>query len=411
MKNKIGNILLSLAVAFGLWLYVITVVSPGSTQTYYNIPVVIEGEPVLNDDRGLMITSTSTSTITVTLSGNRTDLSKVDNKNITVKADVSKIYEPGSQIEVVPTISFPGNVPNNAFVIETKSPQKLYFTVERRLSKDVPVEVRWIGSAPEGFMTDRENRVLDYPLINVTGPQSVVNQIEKAIIDVDLNEQRESISADYHYTLCNAEDEPVDAELIVTNVEEVRLDVKIERVKDLMLAVSVTEGGGAKEANAEVTLNVDTIRVSGSEAVLEMLGDTLIIGNINLAEVTKNTVIAFAVPLPEGVTNRTGVTEVEAAVKLNGLATKDFVIYRIESIHVPEGLDVELITEKLDLQVRGPAAQIARLMATDLTVQVDFTGAEIGTSTFRAVVSFPEGFEDVGTLRIDSVSAAVTAAK
>ena len=34
MKRKIGSVLLSLACAFGLWLYVITTVSPGSTDTY-----------------------------------------------------------------------------------------------------------------------------------------------------------------------------------------------------------------------------------------------------------------------------------------------------------------------------------------------------------------------------------------
>ena len=33
MKRKIGYMLLSLAIAFGLWLYVITTVSPGSSDT------------------------------------------------------------------------------------------------------------------------------------------------------------------------------------------------------------------------------------------------------------------------------------------------------------------------------------------------------------------------------------------
>ena len=44
MKNKVLTALFSLAVAFGLWLYVITVVSPGSEATFYNIPVVFQGE-------------------------------------------------------------------------------------------------------------------------------------------------------------------------------------------------------------------------------------------------------------------------------------------------------------------------------------------------------------------------------
>ena len=34
MKNKITSFLLALAIAFGLWVYVITSVSPGSVDTY-----------------------------------------------------------------------------------------------------------------------------------------------------------------------------------------------------------------------------------------------------------------------------------------------------------------------------------------------------------------------------------------
>lgn len=409
MKNKLGSVLLSVLIAFGMWWYVITSVSPGSKQTYNNIPVVTEGEAVLSE-RGLMITARSANAVNLELSGNRTDLSKVNSYNITVKANVSQIYEPGTH-SIQYTQSFPGNVPNNAFVIESKSPEKLYYTVERRVSKDVPVEVKWIGAAPDGFISDRENRVLDFPFVNIIGPESVVNEIAKATIDVDLNEQRESISQDYQYTLCNAEDEPVDAQLIVTNVEEIHLDVKIQRVRDLALAVNLVDGGGAKAANAVVKLSVDSIRVSGSEAALNLLGDTLVVGTVNLAEITRDTIMRFAVVLPEGVSNRTGVTEVEADITLTGLSSKEFTVQRINYINVPEGMEVELITEKLQLLVRGPAAQIAKLTEIYITVTVDFTGAEIGTSTFRAVVTYADGFEDVGTLRVDSVSATLTLAE
>ena len=58
MKNKITSFLLALIIAFGLWVFVITTVSPGSVETFYNIPVVREGESVLQE-RGLMITQVS----------------------------------------------------------------------------------------------------------------------------------------------------------------------------------------------------------------------------------------------------------------------------------------------------------------------------------------------------------------
>lgn len=407
MKNKLLSALLSVAVAFGLWLYVITAVSPGSKETYYNIPVVLEGEGVLAE-KGLMVTARSYDSVNLELSGNRTDLSKVDAKNITVKVDLSKINEPGTQIGLNYTYSFPGNVPSNAFVVESKTPDRLYYNVERRENKDVPVEVRWIGSAAEGFMSDRENKVLDYPVVNISGPESVVEQIEKAIVEVDLTGQRESISESFLYTLCNEADEPVNAELITTNVEQIRLDVAIRRVKDLTLSYTLVEGGGARENNVEITLSLETIRVSGSEAALDVLGDKLNIGTINLMEITKNTTMTLPVTLPEGVKNLTGVTDVDVEIKLTGLASKEFTVQNIVTANIPEGMKVDLITEKLNVAVRGPAAQIAKLTAEDIVITVDFTNAEVGTSTFRGTVSFPEEFEDVGALRVDSVSAAVT---
>ena len=56
MKNKFVAVLLSLFLATAMWLYVITVESPGSQETIYNIPVVLANESVLTE-RGLMITS------------------------------------------------------------------------------------------------------------------------------------------------------------------------------------------------------------------------------------------------------------------------------------------------------------------------------------------------------------------
>ena len=163
MKNKIYAALLSLACAFCLWLYVISAVSPGSTDTYYNIPIVWEGESLLNEN-GLMVTAVSSNTVNLKLSGNRSDLSRVNSGNITIKADLSAIREPGSQIRInYSTPTFPGDVASNAFVIESKDPDSIYVTVVRRVSKTVPMEVIWNGSPAEGFMIDRENKVLDFP--------------------------------------------------------------------------------------------------------------------------------------------------------------------------------------------------------------------------------------------------------
>ena len=405
MKSKLSTILLSVAIAFGLWAYVITSVSPGSEETYYNIPVVMDGESVLAE-RNLMITQSSAANVTLKLSGNRTDLYKVNSQNITLKSDLSKVYDEGTHY-IGYSIAYPGDVASNAFEVISQTPKYITITVERRVTKPVPVEVKWIGSTPEGFMSDRENRVLDFDEITISGPASTADLIEKAVIEVDLSEQRESISQSFRYTLCDAEGNAVDAGNITTNVEEVRLDVKIRRVKEVELKLDVTYAGGATEANTVITVIPATIRLSGGEAVLEELGDVIVLGKINLADIKNSQNLMYTINLPEGVTNETGVTEVQVNIAFGGLVTKEVVVEQFRIINVPENLQAELITERLNVTLRGPAAIISRLTAEDVIAVVDFSGAEADTATFKASFVFGEGFESVGALGAYAVSAMV----
>ena len=96
-KNKLYSMVLSLAVAMCLWLYVSQNVSIEEDNTFSNIPVVMEGESVLNE-RNLMVTSLSNSTVSLHLTGVRSELSKLDSSKLAAKVDLSQITEPGERI-------------------------------------------------------------------------------------------------------------------------------------------------------------------------------------------------------------------------------------------------------------------------------------------------------------------------
>ena len=406
MKSKATSILLSLVIAFGLWLYVVTNVSQEADYTIYNVPVVMEGETVLNE-RNLMITSVSADDVDLTLSGNRSDLAKVNNGITVLKVDLTKIYDPGEKIALTYNPIFPSDVATNALTIENRHPANIFITVEARRNKEVPVEVVWIGSTPDGFMSDRENRILDYSSVTVVGPASVADLIEKAVIEVDLSEQRESISPDYRYTLCDKDGNPVDAELITTNVENVHLDVKIHKVKEVKLVAEVIYGGGATEKNTMVLIEPDTIRLSGGGAVLEELGDSISLGKIDLSTIEKSQELTIPITLPEGVTNLSNITEAKVEIRFSGLAVKEFEVENIEAINVPEGLEADVIEKKMTVILRGPAAELMKIDSEDISVWADLTGAVAGTSTFRATVHLGEAFSAIGAIRSYSVTANV----
>lgn len=409
-KSKLYSILLSVVVAFGLWLYVVSNVSQEDDITFYNIPVVMTGETVLAE-RNLMITSVSTNTVSLNLSGTRSDLNKLDNSNIIVKVDLSNIDEPGEKIplSISPSnITYAADVSNDAFTVEQRNPEVIYVDVDYRRTKDVEVKVKWTGSRSENYIYDTENATLDYPSVTVIGPAAVADQIEYAQIEVDLTDRSESFSESFRYTLCNADGEPVDAEQITTNVEQIQMDVKIQQIKELDLVANIIYGGGASEQNTTITVQPETIRVSGGEALLEELGDSLMVCTINLAELEKsNNELKYTISLPEGVTNQTGVTEAVVTVKITGVSTKEFVIDNIQSIDVPEGMEAEIINANLTIKVRGPSAELLLLQEEDITAVVDFSAAEVGTATYKATITFAEGFESIGALKTYSVSATV----
>lgn len=404
MKNKFLTALLSLVIAFGIWLYVITVDAPDFTDTIYDIPVTFANETVLNEN-GLILTATPDTTVDLTLSGNRSDVIKCDRSNITVKVDLAKVYEAGEH-ELEYAISYPSGVSNNAFDVE-KFPGTVTVTVGKWSRKEVPVQVVCEGKVPSGYVADTENVVKDYSVIALEGPATVVDQIESAVIRIDLDDQKTSISESYRYTLTDANGNPVDAEYIEVNVEEIHLDVKIQRTKDVKLVIKLVDGGGATSINSVLDYEPKTIKMAGSEQVLEEL-EEIVLGTINLAEYLETTEFVYTIPELEGVTNLSGITEVTAQLSFPTLKTQEFTVEEFEIVNVPEGMKAELITAKLAITVRGPSADVLRLQPENIIATVDFTDAQLGTSTFKVNVTFADSFSALGAVGSCTVTATVT---
>jgi len=401
-RNNLISFLIAFVIAFGLWLYVVTFVSVESSKTVYNIPVVFEGETVMTTDRNLMITSGENATVNLKLTGSRSDLNKVDNDNIVVKVDLTKVYDPGKH-ELTYSLGYPGDVPNDAFSVE-KYPSLVTIVVEQKLTREIPVKVVYNGSAPEGFLVDQENALLDYTHVNVVGPSSVVEQIDHARIEVDLEGQTESISQNYRYTLCDAEDEPVDVAMVTTNVAEVHLDLKIQRFEEIPLVLTIHYGGGAESHTTNISVDPKTIKVSGSEVLLEGLTE-LNLGTIDLATITEDTETTFPINLPEGVTNLSGIDEAVVKISFIGLSMEEFTINQIRVINVPEGMDYELINQAIKVTLRGETPLIMAIQPEDIEIVVDLTGKEIGTATVKATVVIKnEAYKEVGAVGSYSVN-------
>ncbi len=402
MKNKVFAALLSVAVAFGLWLYVITFVSTQKEDTFYDIPVSFRNESIL-EDRGLMITDRETPTVTLELSGSRSNMNKLNRSNITLVVDLSTIFDTGEQ-KLSYTIIYPGDIPANSIVEKNRDPGQITLNIERYAVKEVPVELVFSGQVPEEYIVDEEHPVLDHEMVTVSGPASVVDQIAQAQIEIDLEGRTESISGSYRYRLCDKAGQPVNSEQIKTNVAEVAVTVKIQRTKQIRLTATVIDGGGATGSTTTVEFFPGVITVSGSATVLDDL-EELNLGTIALSDYPRDSVLIFPINLPNGVISESGETEASASLKFINLGTKTIDVTNIRPINVPEGMEAELLTQVLKVTLRGPRSLINVLEASDVSVTVDFSDRSPGTATIGATVTLSPGFGSVGAVGSLSVSA------
>ena len=359
MKSKILRFLLSLVIAFGIWLFVVSVVSPESETIIQGIPVILDGENILAD-RDLIIVSDKNFTVDLKLFGNRVDLKKLSASNITLLADLSQITTPGEH-NIRYAIVYPAIIKDGNVDALERNPQHITLTIAERGWKDVPVKVKYTGSVSTNYVADRQNPQFDHAMITVSGPVEELEKVDHASISVDLNGKVETIVGSFRPTLCTANGTPLnDTSKLTMNVNEVRATIKIHKIKKVPLVLEVIPGGGLTENDVKLTPTLESIVVSGSDSVLENL-DKLVVGQIHLAELMESTDLSFAITMPAGISNVTGVTELGVNVELlKQLDTYEFTLTRtqINLVNVPGNRHVKVLTEAIKVTIRGTKEEI-----------------------------------------------------
>ena len=403
-RNKLGSFLLALVIALGLWLYVVNYINTTHEQTLYNIPVGLEGKNILTADRGFMILSEDDYRVNITVSGSRKDVSKINAGNIQVVADLSKIDEPGEH-KVNYNVIYPGDVPTGA-VSAQKDPDRVTVVVARKKTKEIPVTVSYVGDVPADYIKDTAALELDHSYVEITGPEDVVDQINRANIVIDCRGITESIYESFRFELQDMYCQPVDAVWITTNVSEIKVYLPVVMVKQVPLTVTLVDGGGATADTTKLVIEPAQISISGSETALSAL-DELNLGIIDLAQITQDQELTYDITLPEGVTNVSNLPTATVRISFPKLATREFTITEFQQTNLAAGMKWETLTKQLTITVRGLKSDVQRLNAGDITVRLDLSGVE-NTSAVEPDILFSKNYESLGVLGSYSVSVQVT---
>ena len=408
MKNKIMTALLSLVIAFGIWMYVVSVVAPESERTYADVPIRIHGSNLL-ESRGLMLLSEQNMTVDLELSGTRTDLNKLSSANITVIADLSHITAPGEYV-VHYSVSYPGDISSSMTILSPAS-QTVTVQVVEWAQKEVPIKVAYAGQLAQGFEADKNNVTLDRETVIVSGPKTVIDTIHYAEVVVELDEQTSNIDKTLDLVFKTEDGKSVTSEHITADADHATVVLKINMVKTIQIKVKIMPGGGLTEEDAQYELANDSLVVSGPAAVLEELTEIVI--PIYIGELSESGKYTYAIRLPEGVSNESGMTQVDVQITLPKATSKtvDMTITQGMFQNLPEGLQFEILqpqSQSLPILLKGREHRLDPVTAENLRLSIDLSNATEGEKTYQVTVQIVDA-EGVEVASIYYVTLNITA--
>lgn len=375
-ESKIFNIILAILIAVGLWVYVTTIVNDESTKQISNIPVTVLGEDVLSN-KGLMLDPGVKLSVNLRLTGGRTTLVSIINSPLdyyTASIDVSGLDEAGTY-DLPVKISPKNALATSLVTIEGKNEQTIRVDVSKMKEKDIEVRSGMLSvTIPTGYRANQAE--ISPSTIRIRGPESVVNQIQYAQVNIPAGELTKTYSGDLPFEYVTSGGDVVDDADITASVDTVSVILPVVKTLELPLTVGYVYGGGVTKDNFQryVTCDIEpkTIQISGAEDdVAGLEGRSITLGDIDLSTVGENSQIKLPILLNSALTNDSGVSEATVTINVKGLDTRVIETNNIEIINASEPFTPTAVTQSLKVTVRGPTEALEKISDYQLRVVVD----------------------------------------
>ncbi len=265
MKNKLtNNIGLKVASVFFavlLWLIVTGINNPTIPQAFYNIPVELLHTELITDSGQMYEVLEGTDVISkVTVRAPSSVIKDLKDENIIATADVREL----SSLDTI-SIKLTTNVSNINSITGSNDIVKL--KIENKKSKALTLKATTSGEIESGYMIG--DITTDQNLVRISGPQSVIDTVAKASVDVNVTGITNDIVTNGEIKLYDAEDNEINTSKITQNIKSV--GVKISIWQKATVPVHFEIGGEVPQGYriiGEPEVSGETVEIAGKANVL-----------------------------------------------------------------------------------------------------------------------------------------------
>ncbi len=345
-KNRpwfLRNILMRAAAVFiavMMWLLVTNSSNPTIVIQVSNVAVRLTNTDALTDQGKVYQVLDGSDTIsTVYITAPRTIADAIRSDNVMATADLREMTPDGSV-----RVRLYTNIYNNQIDSISGSSETVRLSVEDRKRETFTIQASTTGDPAEGYVVG--DTTIEQNQLRVSGPESVVSSIVRAVATVDVSGATGNIYTDADIRLYDANDEQIDTSPLTMNISKVRVTVSILMTKDVHLGLVGVTGQPAAGymLSGENSVVPDHVLIAGRASALAAVSEVMLPAdavNVSGRDATMVKQVNLADYLPENTrlagTDTSGLAEISIGIVPKAYQSIQVSADIVELLDVPEG--------------------------------------------------------------------------
>lgn len=371
--------IVALMSAIALWIVVMNVDDP--TQSgYFTATVNIENAGYMAEQGKYFEIPDTSMTVRFKVTAIRSVMKNLSNSDFKAVADMEEIEQTEDGYRVPLTIT----ATRYATAVKFGSAvQYMYVNVENLATKQFTIKAVSSGEPAENCAVgdlDASPNVL-----KVSGPESVVNQIETAQATVNVTGASANLTDSVAPVLYDAEGNSVDSSKLTFNINSITVSAKILDVRTIPVEVAVTGEPAEGYACTQILVDPEKVRIKGSASALNAADKVVIPSDlIDISGTVENIerTIDITGYLPAGVELAdANERNVEITVVVEPYVTNTYQVptSRITAENVPDGYQLTFAEDTVSVEVTGLQSEMDAFTTEGLKAVIDLSGLSEGT--------------------------------
>lgn len=387
----------SILIAILLWAFVVYNQNPESTKFIGGIPITYTNVDALERE-GFVVLRQNDPTVDIRIKGRRLSIGKVDRSTVSASAEIPELragtYDIGIDVRL----------PISDVSITDKNPYVVRTVVERILTKELPVEIKYTGNAKDPFTS--VHATCEPEKVTVWGPESVISSVAALEASIDISSIVDGGVSVLKYRIINQNGDDVTSDAnIRKSTDTISVTSSIYRVKDVKVVPeysgSLPDGYALKNFSAVP----ETVRLGSKDLSVDNLTEVRTVP-IDLTGITRNTKLTTTLTIPNGITDLSGIAEIEVTLEIEAVETKTVSVQNVSVHNAASGMQYSVLGLPVEVQLSGASSFMD---SPSVNASVDVAGYAEGSHQLPLILETADGISSVGetyvTVEIKSSSA------